>query len=229
VIQKLVSSVHKFGTPRQRVRATLCQVYHHALHNRLSQAKDLIMKTHINQVISLQHVDNQILYNRALTQTGMAAFRLGKVTESHEILNDICQNSKYKELLAQKFSSLQEKSSEYEAEEKRRQIPFHMTINLQVLDCIHLITSMLIEIPSFAQHQFTMHKNVASKNFKRLIDYYDQRAFNLAAEQYRDNIVLAARALNKSDWELAIQNIFNISFIARLPEFESGILQQNLV
>lgn len=49
-----------------RVKATLLQVYHLALHNKVFMAKDLIKKTHIGDIISLQHVDNQILYNRAL-------------------------------------------------------------------------------------------------------------------------------------------------------------------
>ena len=50
-----------------RVRATLYQAYHHGVHNRINQAKDLLQKTHMSQVIGVQHVDNQILYNRALT------------------------------------------------------------------------------------------------------------------------------------------------------------------
>lgn len=64
------------------------------------------MKTHMSQVISMQPIDNQILYNRALVQVGLAAFRLGKIKESHEILADVCQNSKHKELLAQRISSM---------------------------------------------------------------------------------------------------------------------------
>ena len=83
------------------------------------------MKTHMSQVISMQPIDNQILYNIALVQVGLAAFRLGKIKESHDILADVCQNSKHKELLAQRISSMQEKSQEFELEEKKRQIPFH--------------------------------------------------------------------------------------------------------
>jgi len=83
---------------RQRQRATLYQVYHHALHNRLREAKDIMMKSHISA--NCGHIDNQILYNRALTQTGLAAFRLGRIQEAHELLSDICNNSKNKELLA---------------------------------------------------------------------------------------------------------------------------------
>ena len=57
-----------------------------------------MMKSHIST--NLNQVDNQILYNRALTQTGLAAFRLGKIQEAHDLLSDICNNSKNKELLA---------------------------------------------------------------------------------------------------------------------------------
>ena len=120
VTNALVTLVHKHGLPKQRVRVTLLQVYHHALHNRLREARDLLMKTHMSQVISMQHIDNQILYNRALVQVGLAAFRLGKIRESHDILADICQNSKHKELLAQRISSMQDKSQEFEQEEKKR-------------------------------------------------------------------------------------------------------------
>lgn len=48
VISDLVKITLKSALPRLRVRATLCQVYHHALHNRLREAKDLLMKTHMN-------------------------------------------------------------------------------------------------------------------------------------------------------------------------------------
>jgi translation initiation factor 3 subunit C len=68
----------------------------------------------------MQPIENQILYNRALVQTGMAAFRQGKIREAHDILADICQNPKHKELLAQRISSIQEKTIEFEAEEKKR-------------------------------------------------------------------------------------------------------------
>ena len=95
-------------------------VYNLAIHNHLRQARDTLMKTHLSSLIQSQPVENQILYNRALVQIGLCAFRLGKVKESHEILADICQNSKIRELLAQKISQQQDKTVEFEAEEKKR-------------------------------------------------------------------------------------------------------------
>lgn len=59
----------------------------------------------------------------------------------------------------------------------KRQIPYHMHINLQLLDCIYMISAMLLEIPNIAENQFLVNKKVISKNFKKLIETYDQKAF----------------------------------------------------
>ena len=59
---------------------------------------------------------------------------------------------------------------------------------------------MLLEIPQIADNQFTLSKTSVSKNFKRLIEQYDAKAFHLAAESYRDYIVEAARSLNQTRW-----------------------------
>jgi len=68
-----------------------------------------------------------------------------------------------------------------------------MHINLHQLDCIYMITAMLLEIPNIAENQYSVNKKVISKNFKKLIDSYDAKAFYLAAENYRDNLVFAAK------------------------------------
>ena len=99
-VANLVAHVRQGGIRRQIIRASLQQVYHLAMHDKLREARDLLMKMHMAQQISAQTIDNQIMYNRALVQIGIAAFRAGKIKESHECLADICQNSKHRELLA---------------------------------------------------------------------------------------------------------------------------------
>ena len=213
-----------------RVKAILLQVYHLALHNKVIVAKDLIKKTHIGEIITLQHVDNQILYNRAIAQIGMAFFRLGRIEQSHEVLVEIFQNPRFRELLAQSINrSHYEKTAEQELEEKRRLLPAHMSINLQTLESIHFITSMLIEIPMLSENQHSMSRQVISRQWRRLIELYDNKqAFVLAAEQSKDHIVFAARALNKSDWQGALKHVYSINAITRMPEFENGFLQATL-
>lgn len=51
VVEELVKIVNKYGTPRMRLKSTLYQVYHHSIHNRFNEAKDLLMKSHIGENI----------------------------------------------------------------------------------------------------------------------------------------------------------------------------------
>ena len=144
----------KFGNYKMKMRAYLLQIYHHALHNRVAEAKNILLKMHIGEMIHVQDVALQILYNRAVIQIGMAYFRLGQVEQSHGVLVEVTQNPRLKESLAQGISKMVEKPLELEKEEAKRQVPFHRWINLQQLDCVYMISSMLIDVPNSAEGQF---------------------------------------------------------------------------
>lgn len=219
---------------RLKVKAILLQCYHHAIHNRYHQAKDLIVKTQVAKSISSHQIPNQIYYNRAIVQIGMAAFRLGLFTECNGVLNEVFSTQRLQDSLAQKsknqFKQQIEKTIEEEMDENKRQVPPHLQVNLEALDCVYLTTSMFLEIPNIVENKFTIQKNVISRNFRKMIEQYDMKGIQLIPMQNRDFIVSAARHLSNSKWQEAFNSISQIQLFNNMTEFNKrGGLKEALL
>lgn len=89
------------GAQHQRQRAMLCHIYHHAMHDRWNQAKDLMLMSHLQAVVEHSDPSTQILYNRTICQLGLCAFRHGFIRDAHQGLSEIQNTQRAKELLAQ--------------------------------------------------------------------------------------------------------------------------------
>lgn len=159
----------KDQTDRLRTRAILCHIYHHAMHDNWFQARDLLLMSHLQENIHHSDPATQILYNRTMANLGLCAFRQGNVKDAHQCLVDLMMTSKPKELLAQGLlpQRQHERSLEQEKVEKQRLMPFHMHINLELLECVYLVSAMLLEIPYMAAHEFD-----ARRRMIRLVDNY---------------------------------------------------------
>ncbi|KAH7957428.1 hypothetical protein HPB52_018908 [Rhipicephalus sanguineus] len=157
----------KDSTDRIRTQAILCHIYHHALHDNWYQARDLMLMSHLQESIQHADVPTQIMYNRALVQLGLCAFRHGNIRDAHNALLDIQSGGRAKEMLAQGLlpQRKEERTNEQEKIEKRRQMPFHKHINLELLECVYLVSAMLLEIPQMAAHELDGRKRMISKSF----------------------------------------------------------------
>lgn len=122
---------------RERTRALLHLAYSKALHDDYYTARDLLHTPNVQELALQTDTHTQILYNRCLVQLGLCAFRCGLISEAHACLSEVCP--KHKELLAQGLSSLKnvECTPEQERAEKRRLLPYHMHISMELIEGAH--------------------------------------------------------------------------------------------
>lgn len=205
-ISDLCIYIYQNGSDKQKTRAMLCQIYHHALHDRFLEARDLLLMSHLQETIPVTgDISTMILFNRMMVTLGLAAFRLGKVWDAHQCLSDIC-SGRVRELLAQGVNTgrFNDKSAEQEKAEKRRQIPYHQHINLDLLEAAHLISAMFLEVPNMAADGIdgqARRTRVISRTFRKYNDIYERQVFTGPPEQTRDFVMTATKALMKGDWK----------------------------
>ncbi|KAI1134847.1 eukaryotic translation initiation factor 3 subunit 8 N-terminus-domain-containing protein [Hypoxylon sp. FL0543] len=207
-----------------RARAMLCQIYFLALHDEYYKARDMMLMSHLQETIGSFDVQTQILYNRTLVQVGLCAFRKGLVYEAQNTLQEICGSGRQKELLAQgvMIQRYAQVSPEQERLEKQRQLPFHMHINLELLECVYLTCSMLLEIPLLAQTGSSpdIKKRVISKTYRRMLEYHERQIFTGPPENTRDHVMQASRALAAGEWKKATNFVHSIKIWDLMPNTE---------
>jgi len=199
----------------------LWHIYHHALYNDFHTARDMLLMSHLQENIHAADVPTQILYNRAIVQLGLCAFRSGLIKESQSILLEIFSTQRVKELLAQGTYHNRQSilTPEQEKAEKLRQMPFHMHINTELLEGAFLVSSMLVEIPTVAGiDSEEMKRKAISKPFRRLLDFAERQTFSGPPETTRDHIMQASKALQDGNWKRCRDLILNIQIWGLMPE-----------
>lgn len=208
-----------------RARAMLCQIYFLALHDDYYKSRDMMLMSHLQESINNFDVLTQILYNRTLVQVGLCAFRKGLVYDAQNTLQEICGSGRQKELLAQgvMIQRFNQVSPEQERLERQRQLPFHMHINLELLECVYLTCSMLLEIPLLAQTGSSpdIKKRIISKTYRRMLEYHERQIFTGPPENTRDHVMQASKALAAGEWKKATTFIHSIKIWELMPSAEA--------
>ncbi|MCJ1302634.1 Translation initiation factor 3 subunit c [Hypocenomyce scalaris] len=214
LVQTLCSYLFERSDGIIRARAYLCQVYFLALHDQYYRARDMLLMSHLQETIGNFNINTQILFNRTLVQVGLCAFRVGLIYEAQNTLQDICGSGRQKELLAQgvMIQRYSQVSPEQERLERQRQLPFHMHINLELLECVYLTCSMLLEIPLLAQTGSSpdIKKRIISKTYRRLLEFHERQIFTGPPENTRDHVMQASKALAAGEWKKAAELINSI-------------------
>ena len=52
-------------------------------------------------------------------------------------------------------------------------MPFHKHINLEMLECVYLVSAMLLEIPYMAAHEFDARRRMISKSYYQQVSIFE--------------------------------------------------------
>jgi len=171
----------------------LYQIYNHCINGRYQTAKDYLLMSHLQENCQNADIHTQILYNRVLVQFGLCAFRHGYIQEALNALAEIASTNKTKELLAQAMS----KNPVNEKDERRRLLPYHYHINTDLVESVHLMCAMLVEIPIIAADPTEASKR--TKFFRKV--YESSRNFYGPPDSFRDYILVAGKELHQGNWK----------------------------
>ena len=219
----LCSFVYTSGTDAAKTRAIICQIYHHAVHDRFLEARDLLLMSHLQEnIYSSGDLSTMVLFNRMMVNLGMCAFRSGRIYDAHQCLAEIC-SGRVRELLAQGVSTgrFSDKSPDQEKAEKRRQVPYHQHINMDLLEACHLISAMLLEVPNMAavvdDSGSSRRTRIVSRTFRKFHDQYNHQVFTGPPEQTRDFVMRASKALMSGDWKTCSDLVSNLDVWNLVP------------
>jgi len=191
----------------------LCAVYYHAFHGNYHKARDMFLISHVQEFIENVDIPTKILYNRALVVLGLSAFQMGFIQQAYESLSVIC-SGRTKELLAQRISSYSDNMSEDDRKaERRRLIPYHMHIDTDMLDCVHLTCAMLIELPS----ALSSTQRGSYKTYRKQLKLYNAKLFMGPPETVRDHVMAASNAVAEGQWQKAQSLLLGLDKWKLLP------------
>ncbi|KAI1702154.1 PCI domain-containing protein [Ditylenchus destructor] len=217
IMDRLCKMIYSLDQGQQRQRAMLCQIYHHALHDRWHRAKNLMLMSQLQAIADRSDASTQVLYNRTICQLGLCAFRHGAIRDAHNALSEIQNTQRAKELLAQGIPPRQvDKTPEQEIKERSVQVPYHMHINLELMECVYLICSMLLEIPSIACHENDPRRRLLSRSFHYQLKFSEKSALIGPPENTREHVVAASRAMLRGDWQKCRDYIVNDKMNAKV-------------
>ncbi len=176
-IEEYANSILKYRTEEDiKIKTLLYLVYNHTINGR-DKGKELMFISTLSETIHKQEYHTQVLYNRALVQMGILAFKQGNIFEVQQFLYEMCSIAKMKEstkdvlreFLAQGYIRMFGQKDV----PKSKVIAAYLHLNTEMIEAMELVASMLLEVP------YTLMEGgrITSKTFKKFIYEYERNVF----------------------------------------------------
>lgn len=177
-LNELSSLLYSQTEDKPKLKSLLAIIYSLCILNKYFKANILFKKCNGYDMIGVLKDENlKILYNRTIAQLGLCAFRNGVYSDALLYLTPLCQlgTSKLKEYLSQSYNREMEKSIFFDKEDKKKIIPFIMTINIEELECTFYLVSMIIDLPNILLYKLGKTCGNINFVFKKLMDNFEKQ------------------------------------------------------
>lgn len=203
-ITQLCNKIYTYCDEKSKIRAMLCNIYFLCVHNKYNVAKDLFNRSYIYEVIQIMKDDQlKILYNRTLAQLGLCSFRKGNYSDSLLYLHPLCHTgtTKLKEYLSQSYNKESEKSIFFDKEDKKRVIPYIMTLNIDEVESTYYLTSMVLDLPNIILYKLGKPHKSFNNVFKKMLDNFEKQIFNGPPETIKELVLYSSSFMTQGDWK----------------------------
>lgn len=163
--------------------------------------------TDIAETISSRDYYTQVCFNRALVQLGISAFHQGNLYETQQILSYICSLGKSREENKESIRRfLGQSKPDEKATIRHKTLPYYLHFNIDVIEAVELIASMVLEIP------FTLLEGgkITSRSFKKVAYQYERSHFIAEPLNYRDLVYAASQELKRGNMKECFEKLSEI-------------------
>lgn len=87
--------------------------------------------------------------------------------------------------------------------DKKKVLPQHQHVNVEMIEIVNLLCSMLIDAPILVQDPH--NKTSQARMFRRLLDSYTKSHFISGPEQSRDFVFFATKEMQKGNWKTCFE------------------------
>lgn len=172
LIKSLFSDIYSKLENKLKIKTLLSEIYYYALNNEFNYAYNLFNKTNISELVALTKSDNlKMFYNRAIIQLGLCAFRKGEFELSKYFLSSICCFGTTR--LRDNLCQTNEKYSTLEKEDKRKLIPYVMTIDIEEVETAFYLSLMIQDLEKVLINRLGL--NQENLYLKKQIDAFEKQ------------------------------------------------------
>ena len=231
--KSLCNHAYQVLDEENKVKVMLYNVYFLCIGNDYESASKLFNSSNLFELISVFKSESlKILYNRTLAQLSLCAFKNLDLEEVLRYLTPLCTKgpTKLKEYLSQSYTKESEKNSLFDREDKKRAIPYIMKINIEDLDTIFYLSSMIYDVPKILLEKIfgydsNTEYNYNSHAFERIFYNFQRQQFNGPSNIDKDKILATTTILMKGDWKKCIEEIKKLNLIKKYNYLQGKLFE----